>query len=297
MVAIRPVVPETSCEEPTVNVGSLTSASLRALCVALAMLLAPAGVAGAQDSAEPTPAPGPAADASLEARALFERGLLAGKQGDHEGALSLFRASMDRTPRSSTALNIAITLTQLGRLREALFALDEHARLARGEGTDPAPSALSLRETVQKGLATLELTLSPVTTQVVCDGAPVEGQGARRTLVLDPGEHALQLSAERHVTAQFRLQLAAGVVERRTVTLEPLALPDVDAPVATALDRPAALPAPVPVPRRESSRPWFRRPWVWVGAGFAAAALAVTVGVLASRDDSPRNLGTWPPDP
>ena len=42
----------------------------------------------------------------------------------------------------------------------------------------------------------------------------------------------------------------------------------------------------------ETRRPFYRRPWFWVGGAAVVAAAAVTVGILATRDDRQPSLRT-----
>ena len=95
----------------------------------LSSLVSP--LAAAQPEAgQDAPSTFDAQDPAIEARALFEKGLVEAEQGKPAEALTLFRESLAITPRASTALNMAIVLVRMDRLREALIALDEHGRLA-----------------------------------------------------------------------------------------------------------------------------------------------------------------------
>lgn len=191
----------------------------------------------ASDQARSAPDQTPPASATADrARALFERGLAAAESGAHADALVHFEQSFALVPRASTAFNLAVQHARLGRPTSALRALDaledlEPTELDRRE-------AAALRARLRSALATLVVRV-PADATLTVDGALVEGSGAERTLVLDPGTHRLEARADGHlplrrevtllegVTAEERLELVA--VEPRSVARGDDALP-LDAP-------------------------------------------------------------------
>jgi len=199
---------------------------------------------------------GHAQDVETEARALFERGLELASEARHEEALEHFRQSQGLVPRASTLFNVAVELVQLGRGREALAALDEHATLDPSE--QDLRDAAALRTRIREALATLRLEIAPADAEVTVDGEPVPGRGSPRTLVLDPGRRRLGVGAPGHEGVRREVVVRAGESLERRVHLVPR--PEEVARVA-----------PEAVPEENSSR---------TGAGFVFP----TIGIRCAYD-------------
>ncbi|MBX7195020.1 MAG: PEGA domain-containing protein [Sandaracinaceae bacterium] len=142
-----------------------------------------------------------------EARALFEQGREHAEAERWIEALDSFRRSRAVSERPTTIFNIATTLIRLGRAQEALATIAELERLA-----DPTQharilsDAAEIRRQAEASLRHVTVRVSPVEATVEVDGELVAGEGAERTMVLDPGAHAVVVSAEGHVTQRFNLE-------------------------------------------------------------------------------------------
>lgn len=155
-----------------------------------------------------------------EARALFEQGRAHAEAERWIEALDAFRRSRAVAERPTTIFNIATTLIRLGRAQEALATITElegvanpqqHARILA--------DAAEIRRQAEASLRHVTLVVGPVDATVEVDGEIVGGEGAERTMILDPGAHAVVVSADGHTTERFSLEPGT---DRRDVTLTPL---------------------------------------------------------------------------
>jgi tetratricopeptide (TPR) repeat protein len=152
-----------------------------------------------------------------EARALFEEGRAHAEAERWVEALDAFRRSRAVSERPTTIFNIATTLIRLGRAQEALATITELERVA-----DPRQhariltDAAEIRRQAEASLRHVTLRVSPPTATVEVDGEIAAGDGAERTMVLDPGAHAIVVSADGHGTERFSLEPGT---DTREVTL------------------------------------------------------------------------------
>lgn len=193
---------------------TFAGAVVRAVLVLLGLLvvLAAPNVASAQAR---TGAAQRAQDA--EARALFEEGRVHAEAEQWIEALDAFRRSRAVAERPTTIFNIATTLIRLGRAQEALATITELERVA-----DPRQhariltDAAEIRRQAEASLRHVTLVVTPADATVEVDGQIIGGDGAERTMVLDPGSHAVVISADGHDTERFSLEPGT---DRREVTL------------------------------------------------------------------------------
>ncbi|HJL02487.1 MAG TPA: PEGA domain-containing protein [Polyangiaceae bacterium LLY-WYZ-15_(1-7)] len=267
---------------------------------------------------------------AAEARALFERGRELAEARRFAEATESFEASLERVDRPSTRFNLAVCQFALGRMVEAIDAL-ERFQAAVSPEADPEGWAEADRMLAHARAQVAELTLElePAEASVRVDGTALEGE-AVRTRRLNPGVHVLRVTAPGHAPWLDEVTLAPGEARRRGVQLEPTT-------------RPARLEVRVDVPRAEvrvdgrphedgvlapgrhrvevahpGRRPWARtvelgagerllldvtteplpppRRWPrWVGAGVAVAAalgLALGVGLAVGEGGAEPNGGT-----
>ncbi len=178
-------------------------------------MLAPSGAAHAQAR---TGAAQRAQDA--EARALFEEGSRHAEGERWIEALDAFRRSRAVAERPTTIFNIATTLIRLGRAQEALATITELERVA-----DPRQhariltDAAEIRRQAEASLRHVTIVVSPVTATVEVDGQVVGGEGLERSMTLDPGAHAIVVSADGHREERFSLEPGT---DSREVSLAPL---------------------------------------------------------------------------
>jgi hypothetical protein len=124
------------------------------------------------------------------------------------------------------------------------------------------------------------LTLEPAETVVALDEGPASNA---RDLLLDVGDHTLDLRAEGYIPERRVLKVRGGELESlRIVLAKPAAAP---APVI------ALAPAPMPLRDEPTKRPLYKNPWLWTGVGVAVAAVAVGLAVGLSGGSSGPHRG------
>lgn len=176
---------------------------------AVIVVCAPLSVGVAQDNS---------AARMIEAEELFGEGLRLAQQDRWAEALELFRRSDALVELPATVLNMGRCLLRLGRAREALDAVERFRRMG-----DSAPALEAMaREIVTEArgrLATLEVSVTPEDAEVSLDGSPEEARGRVRSILLDPGDHQVAVSAEGHATHRFRIHALPGEHLTREVNL------------------------------------------------------------------------------
>lgn len=176
-----------------------------AAVLAAVISLGSAATAGAQARAQ-----------EAEARALFEEGRTFAQHERWVEALDAFQRSRAIAQRPTTIFNIATTLIRLGRAQEAIATIVEleavadprqHARIL----TDAA----EIRRQAEASLRRVTFHVQPVEATIDVDGQVLAGEGAERTATLDPGAHAVVVSAEGYGIERFSLD--PGVDSREVV--------------------------------------------------------------------------------
>jgi tetratricopeptide (TPR) repeat protein len=247
--------------------------------LALAVLVVPAPV-GAQDSAS-------------EARDLFIQGVKLADQQHWAEAVQHFRKSRALMDRDSTVFNLAVALFRLGRYREAVEAFEDFLDMTDGQAQAPArQEAKSFLRQAKGSMATLVLEVSPSHATVSVDGEAMEGEGARRELLLDPGPRRLRIEAPNHMAQSLKLSLMSGSEAGTRVELVPL-MGDLEGQRAESARRAAAAQAAAdgrgsvsfagdgtPADADDGSRrPLLKNPWFWVATGVVLVAAGVGLGV------------------
>ncbi len=184
--------------------------SLRVLLFALVLSL-PVASAFAQE--EPT-----------DARGLFQRGVELSDEQRWGEAVEYFRRSRAIEDRPSTMYNMALALQRMGRYSEEIEVLTQYLA-----SSDPRRDAQTRAEAermmnvARNSRARVDLTVSPASTTISIDGEPVEGEGTRRELQLDPGQRGILFEADGYTSQTLRLSLLAGSEQATTVDLAPIA--------------------------------------------------------------------------
>lgn len=159
-----------------------------------------------------------------DARALFEQGVEHADQERWGEAVEYFRRSWALDERAVTAFNLAGAQLRLGRPIATLDALQDYLRFAGGR--DPRrEAARELSELALEAIVHVDLTLDPPHATLRIDGVLAAGEGARRELRLDPGEHLLRVEADGHVARSVTLSLLDGERASRSIALEPASGP------------------------------------------------------------------------
>ncbi len=236
-----------------------------------------------------------------QARKLFAEGLALAKASRWGWALSAFQRSRDLVPRASTSYNIANALYRLDRPLEALSELDDYDRMPEVR-SDPAAieRGETLRALVLDIVAEVKLTVVPGNAIVYIDNRPSPLQGNFRTVLVDPGEHALRVASDGYEPYRRELELKQGA--RKDLLVELRKSPFSAAAAAPAkLDiTPSAIAIstadtglPGPEPAEDDRERFVKRPGFWVMIGvIAAAGIGAGVAVALLRKDDAPSCGT-----
>lgn len=157
---------------------------------------------------------------SRQARALFEQGVSFADQQRWAEALDAFQRSMGLVARPSTRFNVAQALSRLGRYRLAVATFE--AYLSPSEPDRDAgrvAQARALLAEARTRVATVALTDVPHGAEVLVDGAAEAGEGATRTLVLDPGARRFEVRTSDGRSERFELTLAPGSQSNHAVAV------------------------------------------------------------------------------
>lgn len=190
----------------------------RSIALALALGASAVAPAAAQDAEPAEAAEAASAEVMSRARELFGQGVELTRQDRWGEALVYFRRSLALVERPNTLFNIAGILVRLGRGREAVEHYQRYLRVAPADDPDRA-AALAALETARGALARLRIVVTPEAAELRVDGLRIDGDGGTRELVLDPGEHVLDLHLAGYHREVLRVSLLPGVEGERRVEL------------------------------------------------------------------------------
>jgi hypothetical protein len=220
--------------------------TVRALATAVAVLVATVSLGGTADAQEPEPTPSadeseptPSADESepaIEARAAFEAGTAALRDGHYDEAVVQLTRSHDLLPNVANAFNLAVALLRAGRPRESLALLRALEDDLHGPLSEEQRTAIDQRiaETLSR-VAQLDVVVErvpgddggPARAILEVDGAEIAeleiGPGGSRTrrVELDPGDHTIAVRAPRYAPATRSVAVTAGSSSVTSFVLAP----------------------------------------------------------------------------
>lgn len=187
--------------------------------------------------------------------------------GRYAEAQAIFRRASERAPSARTLRGLGMASYELREYVVAARALEQALAETYRPLTDAQRAHVEdLLGRARGFVATLHLHIAPALASLRVDGALAE-PAADGTLLLDPGRHTLALDHEGYDARTLELQLASGVDQELSVTLERTPVP---------------IPPPVPTDTTGLA---------WAGAGFGIAALIAVgtslgtgIGALVARD-------------
>lgn len=236
------------------------------------------------------------------------------------GAQSIALAEASVPPGYQEAVNQALSELEANNLPEALtefrraHALYPNARSLRGMGMvefdlrDYRTSAKHLQEALASSvkplagklrtdtetlldralryLGEVRLITDPSDVTILVDGAPAELR-ADGVLLLNVGEHTIELQAPGRLTETRSVQIAGGDKRQLRVTLGMVSAKSEQAPVARApqqegpfvpqSDEPSDQPAPV-----------YKKWWLWTVVAVVVVGGGATAALLLTRDEKPK---------
>ena len=231
-------------------------------------------------------------------RREFAVGAAALEDGRASEALAHFERAYALFPHYSTWYNIGLAHRALGQPVDAVGAFQkylEQGGTAVARGRRDMVEGL-IRESRQK-IATVRVATVPADAAVTIDGKAVDGGGPHP---LNPGEHAIDVTAPGFVAARKTVQLAASssVVVQVELEAERAPSPPPEAlsprPIAPAsASPPRALPIPPSDPPEDRARqdftPLDTSFWTVTALSGVALVSGTVLGVLALNDASVHN--------
>jgi hypothetical protein len=200
-------------------------------------------------SAREARATDPGADDDVgKAEALFREGREAMKSGDYVAACPRFAESQRIAPALGTLLNLALCDEQLGRTASASLEFEQFLGSAPADD-DRRPIVAEHLSTLRPRVPRLVLQPGPGgprAWRVTVDGNEVRAEDLGRELLLDPGRHAVEVSAADRSAHETTVMLDEGEVQTRD--LQSLAGPIQATPALRAPPREVALVRPSRVP-------------------------------------------------
>lgn len=233
------------------------NATQRAVAVAVALGCLLSAPARAQ------PAPGDVeAQAAVQARQRFEAGVALFQEGNPQGALLEFEASMRLRPVAVVQFNIAQALKVLLRYEDAIVAYRLYLRM--GESEISAERRQDVEVTIarlQRSIAHLMVTCGPDGGEVRVDGHPVGELPLGVPVSIAAGRHDVEVRAHGYTSATRSIEVVGGASVRVCIELR-------------ALDLRGG--------RAEASSGILGRWWFWTAAGAMIAGGVTAAALLLS---------------
>jgi hypothetical protein len=156
-----------------------------------------------------------------EAERLFRQGVELSNAERWGEAAEYFRRASAIAERPSISCNLGVALYHLGEARESTRVLERCIELAAESGygeshPDQIQAAERFLADLRGAVGRLQIELSPPDAVVLVDGDVVPGEGSPRTIEIDPGRHAILVSATGYRT--FR-ESSVSVLSAATVEL------------------------------------------------------------------------------
>lgn len=181
------------------------------LLVVAAILFAPVAVAAPQ---EPGSRPGPTATQESNGVALFKEAKALLSQGRFELACQRFAESYKAEPSVGALLNIADCQERAGKLVAARSSyVEAHALAMKKSDPDRALFADNRAKELDARVPRLRIELPEPNARglvVTIDGVPVPDNGQKEPVLLDPGAHRLQASAEGRALVSREVSIPAS---------------------------------------------------------------------------------------
>jgi tetratricopeptide (TPR) repeat protein len=219
---------------------------------------------------------------NAEAVRLHDQGLEQFRAGQFAEAAESFEAAQRLAPSPANLNNLARCYEQLGRIGDAIAALDVYLE-DPGLPPDRIERAQAFRSRLMATPAQVLVSSNPAGAEVLVNGHPptVAGATTPATLRLEPGNHVIEVRLAGSEPGRQPIELQPG--ERRELTFELTPAPGATETPPTT-EAPPTAEAP-PTTARSSSGPWAL---IGVGLGLALTGAVVdTVALVQSRREEP----------
>ena len=223
------------------------------------------------------------ADDEEDARGAMERGVEALAASQYQVALDEFERAIQLIPSAPVPYRYAgEVLERLERWADAVARYRRYLEVwpAATDAVDVRDRIARIEATHLRGVVAIKC-LTGATVQI--DGVAI-GVTPLEPVQLATGEHRVQISAGGYLPWRSTVTVIGGA--EVPVTCKLAKLPPPAPPQVVEKTKPA---------RRPTSRPWYRRPWVWaVAAGSAAAIAGGAVGYIVWTDLPDTDGGDFP---
>jgi hypothetical protein len=266
----------------------------------LASLVVAAGLA-APVLAAPTVASAQSRDDIARADALFNAAKALSDSGQYADACAKFAESKRLAPGLGVTMYLADCYEHIGRTASAWTEFLAAEGLAKARNDKRADLAHQHAQALEPKLDRLTIAVAPTVPRagltILRDGTPVSSEELGLAVPVDPGDHAVLVSAPGH--AQRTLTAHVGP-DARTATVRIDSLDDTPAPPPTPPPSPAPTegsPPPAPPPGEAPSStddPGATRRYLGIGAmglGVVGIGLGSVFGILAKNALAASNDG------
>lgn len=158
----------------------------------------------------------------IAARATFEQGVRLLQDSRFAEAAASFEQSYRDNPNPIVLFNLAFAYRGVGRVRDAIDAIDRFLANPGNTPADRLPAAREERDRLEAALARITVTTLPSDAQLTIDArAATAGPTA---IPLDPGAHVIDARREGH--RPFHQELRLGEGERREINVRLVEIDD-----------------------------------------------------------------------
>ncbi len=160
------------------------------------------------------------AQETSEGAVHFDRGVELFHKGDFEGALVEFRAAYEIEPHYRVRYNIGISLYELHRYLEAKEQLEAYLLEGGAEISEQKSTEIkAVLFEIMNYIGSLDVTCSVEGAEVKVDGEVVGRTPLEQTLVVDVGEHVVEVSLEGYEPFVEKVSLPGGTTKKINVKL------------------------------------------------------------------------------
>jgi hypothetical protein len=232
-----------------------------------------------------------AEDAELDAAMRhFTQGIALYEEGDYAAALFEFEKAYRTKPDYRLLFNIGVTALELKDYAVARDALQRYLADGGEEiGAERRAEVEQQLETLAKRVGEVTIVCSVEGASVTVDGVVVGTTPLEQPLVLNLGQHQVEITRDTYKPHRATLEVAGG----SSTTLDIALAAETPPPVVEAPTTPAE-----PIPSSKA-RPLRIATYVGLGLSVAAGAGLAVAGTLALRadDDLQSELDQFPGDP
>lgn len=204
--------------------------------------------------------------------------------GNFPEARGLFTRAHQLYPNARTFRGLGFVAFELRNYRECVEFLE--AALSTTERPLSDALRVSTEELLERAramIARVRVDVSPAFESMLVDGVPVE-PGPEQTLVLQVGDHTLEVRAPGYVSERRALRIAGGEALDLKIQLAPLASAEQAPGPRIAHD----VAAPSPREDKPNEKRWYKNPWLWTGVAVVLVGAGVGTYFALSRDPGTR---------